>query len=453
MNGHKKVIKDIIPVTTTKAVYIDGTNKTLQEAIDNGELGGGVTSTNNFVTSAYVRCGSVIFDVDSSTKTVTINQDTKYNTARIVDVYMSNGGVYNYVLPENGFSLKDGEAAMYKNGSELTIVNGAIVVNYNDVLLAYNFGGRITEGILAPIFAKQEKTPGYLRARTIGMEEILKDPTNLSLHSMFVYNNKLVTLECNSLGNSYVLDLATMKREKSFRVDFTKQNEAGEDYEFRLVASDYKYNALVFGNSTSTGREDVAFGYIFYEVSNWFDSAETITFANCGSYTSLDFTEIHINDGTDYGIKMCWGERDDIVYISQKDLKYCHKILLGKGTNQLEKGVYDSDTSKTYNGTYRVIKTYYNPNRDLGGCKDLEYYNGSLLYSIKYVFGGLRVHRAYLNDLTDTIEVELLVYDPIDSNGNHEIAGSPEGIVIYNDHVYLGHTTNYFYKFPVTAFI
>ncbi len=36
----KKALNGIIPVTTTKAVYMDGTNKTLQEAIDNGELGG-----------------------------------------------------------------------------------------------------------------------------------------------------------------------------------------------------------------------------------------------------------------------------------------------------------------------------------------------------------------------------------------------------------------------------
>ena len=40
MRAEKKVIDGIIPVTTTSAVYLDGTNKTLQEAIDNGELGG-----------------------------------------------------------------------------------------------------------------------------------------------------------------------------------------------------------------------------------------------------------------------------------------------------------------------------------------------------------------------------------------------------------------------------
>ena len=37
MDAERKVIAGLFPVTTTKAVYIDGTNKTLQEAINNGE--------------------------------------------------------------------------------------------------------------------------------------------------------------------------------------------------------------------------------------------------------------------------------------------------------------------------------------------------------------------------------------------------------------------------------
>ena len=45
MNGKKQKIKDIIPVTTTKAVYIDGTNKTLQETIDRSPEG--ITLYNN----------------------------------------------------------------------------------------------------------------------------------------------------------------------------------------------------------------------------------------------------------------------------------------------------------------------------------------------------------------------------------------------------------------------
>lgn len=40
MIAKKKVLNGILPVTTTKAVYMDGTNKTLHEAMENGELGG-----------------------------------------------------------------------------------------------------------------------------------------------------------------------------------------------------------------------------------------------------------------------------------------------------------------------------------------------------------------------------------------------------------------------------
>ena len=40
MDAERKVIDGIFPVTTTKAVYIDGTNITLEEALNNGEIGG-----------------------------------------------------------------------------------------------------------------------------------------------------------------------------------------------------------------------------------------------------------------------------------------------------------------------------------------------------------------------------------------------------------------------------
>ena len=42
MDGIIKKIKGLFPVNTTKAVYIDGTNKTLHEAINDGTLTGTV---------------------------------------------------------------------------------------------------------------------------------------------------------------------------------------------------------------------------------------------------------------------------------------------------------------------------------------------------------------------------------------------------------------------------
>ena len=45
MNGIIKKIKNIFPVTTTKAVYMDGTDKTLQQAIDDGDIGKTTTAT------------------------------------------------------------------------------------------------------------------------------------------------------------------------------------------------------------------------------------------------------------------------------------------------------------------------------------------------------------------------------------------------------------------------
>ena len=39
MKAEKKVIDGILPITTTSAVYLNGTSTTLQEAIENGNLG------------------------------------------------------------------------------------------------------------------------------------------------------------------------------------------------------------------------------------------------------------------------------------------------------------------------------------------------------------------------------------------------------------------------------
>ena len=453
MNGKKQKIKDIIPVTTTKAVYIDGTNKTLQEAIDNGELGGNteVITTSSFITNAYLRCNSAIFSIDRITKDITVSLDNSYPISRMVDVIFSNGTVANYSLPINGFTIKQGEYAIIKNGNFEITTNSKI--EYNTILVAYNHYGRITGGILANIFARKYDNKGYKKVRHLDMEEIPKNPSNLTLHSMITYNDKLICLECKSIGSSSVINFNTMEREKTFITNFTETNSSGEIVELRMVAADYKYNALLFGNSISSGVLDGHHGYICYEIDKWFDSTDDITFENCGKYTYLDFSPIIQPETGIGGAKLCWGERDDIIYFAQKDLLYCHKILLGKGDNILEYGTRDSDSTKTYNGTYSLIKTYYNENYELGGSKDLQYINGSIIHPIKYVKGGLRIHRAFLNDITNTIDIELLIYDPVNSIGEHTISGSPEGITLYNNEIYVGHTTNYLYKFNLLNLI
>ena len=74
MDGERKIIDGIFPITTTKAVYIDGTNKTLQEAIENGDLSNStqVSTTSDFIVDAFLLVNDVTFSKDYSTNDITV---------------------------------------------------------------------------------------------------------------------------------------------------------------------------------------------------------------------------------------------------------------------------------------------------------------------------------------------------------------------------------------------
>ena len=75
--------------------------------------------------------------------------------------------------------------------------------------------------------------------------------------------------------------------------------------------------------------------------------------------------------------KLVWSEIPDVIYLTHNDLSYCHKILLGVGTNQLEYGTYNYDETKRYNGTFKIIQTF-TQGKPAQGNKDVVYYNGYL---------------------------------------------------------------------------
>ena len=272
---------------------------------------------------------------------------------------------------------------------------------------------------------------------------------------MFIYHDKLVTLECFSPGDfggeSYVYDLSDLSRStKSFYTKFEETNSTnGESYYFRLVTCDYNndIDALIMGNSTNTGREEGMYGYIFYDVADWFDrndSRNPVNLETCGRYTKLDFFSegLFPNQAT---AKIIWGEIPDTIYLTTSNLQYCHKILLGKGSNRLPNGTYDSDTSKKYNGTYKVIKTYEQPVPEVGN-KDIHFYDGALYYTLKYTTGGYRLAKTYLCP-DGSMNTELILYDPLNPDGSHAIGGSPEGVVVH-DGVFIGaHAGENFYKY------
>lgn len=445
MNGVIKKIKNIFPVTTSKAVYLDGTNETLQEAIDNGTFTGTVASTNaNFITASFPYTGEMIIILNSD-KSITIDINKGKTYYQCYDIYYSNGSKSRLsMLDSFPITIRDGESLTYDDTNKLQVQTGLPSVPYNKIVLAYNNYGKIVYGTLKSLFDQKYQGCNILKTYNVKMDEF---DSKSSLHSMFLIGDELITLECTDPGNfsglCNVYDANDLSYKKSFNCDFHETNSKGELYYLRLVCCDYNnnINALLMGNSTNNGKEDGMGAYIFYEANTWKDKTDTVSIENCGKYTHLDFSEEGVFASEEFEAKPIWSELDDIIYLTTTNMHYIHKILLGKGTNKLEHGVYDSDNYKKYNGTYKIIKTYYQPEIPEGdGGKDKQYYNGCIYNPIKYVKGGYRIIKTLLN-IDGTISNERIVYEPINEDGTQALTGSPEGFVIYNNKIICSHAS------------
>jgi hypothetical protein len=439
MQGQIKVIDGIYPVTRAEAVYISD-NKTLQQAIADGSLGSSntVTTTSNFVTSAFVLCGDILFTPNANTKSITVSLNLDLELNRIMIVNYSNGTSRQESIP-NPFTLQNKEYMVWNatNGFQIKSQLNGVSIPFDSVLVAINWNGKITSGVIFEIYNK--RYPLYEREYSLKFTE-----TNIgsgkTFHSMFVCDNELITLEVASLGAGNVFSLPSLTWTKSFNISLVETNANSTTSELRLVASDYNQTvrALILGNSTNTGSEEYMKGYIFYNADTWKNSSSTVTFANCGLYTKLDFLPSVFPNQT--LAKMCWASEDDMCYLTTTDLQYVHKLLLGTGTNVLENGTYAYDPAKRYNGTYKIIQTF-TQDPPKWNNKDLQFYRGALWYPVKYTSGGYKIQKSYLNTGSGSIKNDLIWYNPIGQDGNPLLTGSPEGIVIYNGKIYAGHAT------------
>lgn len=460
MNGEKKVIEGILPVTTTKAVYIDGTNKTLHEAINNGEFGGSSAGTpvSNFIVDAFMLVNDVIFTINDTTKDITVKLNKKLTLNRIMVVSWSNGTSTQETF-QDGTVIPNNTALYWDsvNGFSTEPFSSGIKTGYNKILVGLNHYGRITGGILEPIWSKYNKYTHqaiFEVERYINMEEI-KPLVKKTLHSMIVVGDELWTLECfeegNFNGNCEVYSLPDLTHKSTFYQNIKPPKADGSVINLRLVCADYNgtNDCLLLGSGTADGSDSNNMeAYILYNASNlktYTSNEDPITLDNV-SNTVIDFHKDGLFGEEAITAKLVWSELEDIIYLTHNNLQFCHKIQLGVGTNKLEYGTYNYDESKRYNGTFRIIQTFAQAYPEIGN-KDIQYYNGYLYYPVKYTEGGYRIYKTCLKH-DGTMNHEMLIYDPIKNNGTHAINGSPEGIVIYKGQVIAAHATpGIFYKF------
>lgn len=450
MEGKLQVIEGVYPITRAEGVYIDD-NKTLKQAIENGDFSGGneVISPNNYVTDCFFLVNDVIFNKNSD-GSITINLNTKLTLNRILCVCFSNGST-SQVSFVNGTVIPEGHYLTWNvtDGFSIKPFSNGLNVPYNSALVGINYGGRITGGALKDIWDKYYRYTYFATFKNtynVAMEEIPRQ-TNRTLHSMVVIGDELLTLECyNGVdfnGASHVYSLPDLTYKSTFTLQLVgtrKDNLYEGKINLRLVTADYNFTneCLILGSGTADGSDTNHMqGYIFYDAKNWKNATSPITFENT-PHTVIELNGNGLFDGEECA-KLVWSELPDVIYFTTSNLKNVHKILLGVGTNKLEHGFYSYDVNKRYNGTYKILKTYSQETPEVGN-KDVQFYKGAFYYSVKFVTGGLKIYKSYLTE-SGGIESDLILYNPVNSNGLPTITGSPEGIVVYNDKIIASHAT------------
>lgn len=119
-------------------------------------------------------------------------------------------------------------------------------------------------------------------------------------------------------------------------------------------------DCLIFGNGGAIYADDAEF-YVIPNARELFVNAEEghiFTFENTPHIT---YNCVPYNMGQK--MQALWGERNgmngNIVYLITNDNEDIYKVLLGIGSNQFDKGVYNFNGDNAFNGTFKLLNEYH----------------------------------------------------------------------------------------------
>lgn len=391
MNGLIKKIKDIFPVTTTKAVYIDGTNKTLQDAIDNNEIGGVTTATTSgrgFV-QIKLRGNTVVIEgiePNGATGMIRYSFPTGDNDRmRRMYVWTPSGTIKSIELPDGELELN--QALIYNFDTNTTSVKtaswGNVSLANNEIVLLYNdyttYEGRITTGgALAPYIVTYEQ-PGGIPVKEVSAYKFPGNGNGKS-QGMFIIDNKMY------LWGHSSDDLTTTAGGCEVR---NLDNELISSFNHFLGhMNSPSYSAskdmMIVGNGSKLYNQTSLpmKGYICPNVKTIFENRTTDSDAL--TFTDLNAIELDLSQFTgEFKAQLCWGdETTDFVFLMTDEHRIIRKLKLGKGSENLGSGNLIANCGENdYNGTYKVIQKWRTEHQDVvGGFK---YYNGCLYSGVK----------------------------------------------------------------------
>lgn len=375
MNGIKKKIEGILPVTTTECVYLEGTSTTLQEAINTGMIGVSSTSTTSGrgLCMAFPRgCEINIEEVPESSSSVS---KVKYvfptddsNRFRRLFIWKPSGGTISIEIPDGELSLND--ALIYNfDTNELITKNaswGNVSVGNNELLLLYNsYPGKIS-GVLYPFIKNYD--PGNVVVKDLEFQKVSSSGNPFS-QGMFIIGNYLYIW-----GHSSDDRVTTLGDYRKFSLDDLSTGIAGGKHNLGHMNSPSYCpvrDMMIVGNGSKiTDQTNFPMaGYIYKNFSTVMESNPSNIV-----HDDLDKITLDLSQFTgEFKAQLCWGDSStDYVYLMTCENRIIRKLLLNK-TN----GVYD--------GTYSVEGVWRTTLPDVNG--GFKYYNGYLLSGVKREYG------------------------------------------------------------------
>ena len=407
MQGLIKKIKDIFPVTLTDAVYFKGTSKTLQQAIENGELGGGkeVSVTGRGETMFVLRSGKINIRrkianaLSSNTITYSFPTDDSDRVRRLF-VYKHGGSMVSIDIPDGELEIH--QALVYNASTNAletrTSQWGSMTCTTDEYILLFNALGNIS-GLLSQFCDYGSDNVGF-PIKEVEAEEV---STTGSTQGIIVIDGTVYTCyHASDDHSSFDGKIGT----KTHNICHMNAPEYNQEKDMLIVGNGSKDYALAMQ------------GWIFPSWKTTFEGATQLDINSLDKIT-LDFTD-ELFSG-EYKAQLCWGY-DDYVFLATSDNRYIRKLKLCTGTTQGTYGTYVERTDGGYNGTYEIVGTWYSRTTDtIGG---MLYHNGHIYFGVKGYYG-IRKCLLKSNGFFDSEYIHIRTKE-----------GDMQGIAIYNNEVY-----------------
>ena len=373
MNGIIKKFKNIFPVTTTKAVYMDGTDKTLQQAIDDGDIGKTTTATTSgrgeaifLLRGATINIRRVMKNSMDDINTISYSFPTgDSNRLRRLFVKTISGGTNTIDL--NDGTLDTHQGLVYNQTNNTVEIRtgtwGNIYCSNDEYVLLYNCLGYIS-GELAQYCNYGNDNIGF-PIREIDAEQI---STKGSTQGIIVIDGTVYTCYHASDDHSVFDGKIGNKNHNICHMNAPSYNSTKD--------------MLMVGNGSKSYTLAME-GWIFPNWKNAYANNDQLDI-NLLDKITLDFSNEIFNG--EFKAQLCWGEEDkDYIYLATCDNRYIRKLQLCTGTTQGTYGNYVQRTDGGYNGTYEIINTWYSRTSDtIGG---MMYYKGYIFFGIKGDYG------------------------------------------------------------------